>query len=270
MVIIGAATLSTAGWASMSSEKSGHRAEPFETVINREVPTVLAANVSQTVQVAKLQPELEDEFERYRKIPHAFGFKAFAIDPANGNWGQGIKGGFVKTAVTNAMNECRERGGQECKIYAIGNIIVDGLDSRNADIAKMLYQVKQTATNSDLDNLSSNDVGNDSVGLRLSVFFEAAEWGSLNTLETILDQGVDVDVRSSIGSTALMYAASRGQYETTKALLARGADVNVRNNVGKTAFSLVKFARSFAQQRNYRLGEYDAVIKLLEDAGADE
>ena len=134
----------------------------------------------------------------------------------------------------------------------------------------MLYQARRNATNDDLEMISAKDGGKDATNLRVSVFFAAAEWGNMNTIKAMLDRGVDIDARSPIGSTALIYATSRGRYAAAAHLLARGANVNARNDVGRTALGLAEFAKNFAQPRNYRMDEHVAVIRLLKNAGAVE
>ncbi len=86
----------------------------------------------------------------------------------------------------------------------------------------------------------------------------------------MLDRGIDVNARSDIGVTALLYAVSRARHEVVALLLKRGANVNTRNDVGKTALSMALLAKRFAQPRNYRMDDHDAVIRLLKDAGGAE
>ena len=89
-------------------------------------------------------------------------------------------------------------------------------------------------------------------------------------MEWLLDQGVNVNVKSSIGATALMYAASRGKKDTVRLLLARGADANAQNNVGKTALTLAEFAQNFARARDPHVRDYRVIIQMLNEAGAKE
>ena len=62
----------------------------------------------------------------------------------------------------------------------------------------------------------------------------AAEVGDLPTLETLLQQRVEVDSRDSLGRTALMLATLRGQTGTAAALLAHGANPNAADARGTT------------------------------------
>ena len=94
--------------------------------------------------------------------------------------------------------------------------------------------------------------------------------GSVHALKAMLDRGVDIDAKSPVGSTALLYAASRGQYAVVAHLLEHGADVNARNNIGRTALSLASIAKNLAQQRNYRMADHNGVVDLFNKVGAVE
>ena len=102
------------------------------------------------------------------------------------------------------------------------------------------------------------------------MLYAGARMGSTGAIGAMLERGVGVDARSDAGATALMYAASRGHHHAVALLLKRGANVDARNSVGKTALSLAFLAKSFAEQRNYRSEDHDAVIRLLKDAGGTE
>jgi serine/threonine protein kinase len=68
-----------------------------------------------------------------------------------------------------------------------------------------------------------------------SEFLNAAWNGDKRTMEDLLDQGVNVNARDSMGRTALMLAASKGHGGAAKFLIKRGANVNARDINGKTA-----------------------------------
>jgi len=59
--------------------------------------------------------------------------------------------------------------------------------------------------------------------------------GDMETLETLLDAGVDINARNKDGVSALAYASDRGHMAIVKKLLANNADVNARSNIGSTA-----------------------------------
>ncbi len=114
--------------------------------------------------------------------------------------------------------------------------------------------------------------GAEVVALRRSVLHAAAEMGSIDAVTAMLDRGIDVDVGSDVGATALFYAASRGRRDAVALLLERGADVNARNGVNKTALSVAVLANNFARLRDFHFlgADHDAVIRLLKDAGGVE
>jgi hypothetical protein len=245
----------TALWAA----KNGHR----------DVPIVLAG-LTGAKQLAKLTPQTQQQFSEYRRIPHIFGYRAFAIDPAGNHWGLGTRAGFVKTAIANAIAVCNKQSNQKCRLFAVGDIIVHGLINWKAETALMLYQVNRAATEDDLELVVADEPSAQVAALRTSIFFRAAEMGSVPALKAMLDRGVDIDARSPAGSTALLYAASRGQYQAVEHLLQQGADVNARNNIGRTALGLASIAKTLAQQRDYRMADHNGVVELFNKAGAVE
>jgi ankyrin repeat protein/serine/threonine protein kinase/Flp pilus assembly protein TadD len=77
--------------------------------------------------------------------------------------------------------------------------------------------------------------------------------GHIATVKLLIDNGADVNAKSSRGSTALIAAATKGHTEIVSVLLNRGANVNARTEFGTTA--LIAAA--------YR-GHTDSVKLLLE------
>jgi ankyrin repeat protein len=51
--------------------------------------------------------------------------------------------------------------------------------------------------------------------------------GYPDTVLALIDVGVNVDIKNSLGQTPLFVAVSMGQDSTVKALLQNGADVNI-------------------------------------------
>lgn len=86
----------------------------------------------------------------------------------------------------------------------------------------------------------------------------AALQGDLATIRRLLDRGVDVNAKSSIGSTALMLAAGLGHREAVEEFLAHGADVTARNEAGQSAVTLATS------------NGYLEVAQLLREAGAPD
>ena len=64
--------------------------------------------------------------------------------------------------------------------------------------------------------------------------FEAAENGFNKQLVKFLNEGVDPNIRDSIGFTPLFWAAQYGHEDTVQLLLNAGADLTIRDNLGYT------------------------------------
>lgn len=230
---------------------------------------MLAASTQTAAATPLLAPALA-EFQRYRQIPPAQGYRAFAIDAGGGGWGQGADNSLPRIAIDRSMADCRKRAARDCVIYAVGDVVVDGLADRMVQVALVLYQLDRGVSNDDLAAVFAKDQGPRAVELRRSLLHTAAEVGNFGAVAAMLDQGLDVNARSSVGASALMYAASRGRAEVVALLLERGADVNARNPVGKTALGLALVAKRFAEVRNYRMDDHEAVIRALKAAGGKE
>lgn len=86
-----------------------------------------------------------------------------------------------------------------------------------------------------------------------------AAWnGRPEIVKILLDQGANPHACDNSGKTVLMWAVQNGNPDTVRNLISKKADVTARNNRGKTA---LYYAR---REQN------DAVIKVLEKAGAQE
>jgi ankyrin repeat protein len=83
----------------------------------------------------------------------------------------------------------------------------------------------------------------------------AALYGDADSVELVLERGVDPNVRNEAGATALMWAVD--DPEKTRLLLQSGADVNARSEDGRTPLSIAA-------------GRYgsSAVVELMLDHGA--
>ena len=86
---------------------------------------------------------------------------------------------------------------------------------------------------------------------------EAALNGDLGMVRQIVDNGMDADVPSPDGRTALMLAAYNGHTDIIKYLLSKGANVNTLDNAGRSALI---YAAS---------GPFPETVKVLLDHKAD-
>jgi eukaryotic-like serine/threonine-protein kinase len=87
-------------------------------------------------------------------------------------------------------------------------------------------------------------------------FFSAAADGDLETLQSLLKSGVDVNLKNADGKTALMIATDNGSLEEVQLLLQQGANVNVQDPEGRTPLAIAK------------QNEYSEIAELLTKAGA--
>jgi ankyrin repeat protein len=70
-------------------------------------------------------------------------------------------------------------------------------------------------------------------GTESLIFF--ASMGSVVAVQTLLDEGVDVNSTDKEGSTAIMAASAQGQNAMIELLLQEGADLSLKDQNRKTA-----------------------------------
>lgn len=85
----------------------------------------------------------------------------------------------------------------------------------------------------------------------------ATEKGSVNVLERLLDDGMEIDVRDSFGRTSLFLAASLGEEGAFRFLLSRGPNLEVRDCA---SHSLMETAAR---------GNHVSIMKILFDQGCN-
>ncbi len=94
---------------------------------------------------------------------------------------------------------------------------------------------------------------------------EAAKNGHLDTVNALLDQGININAKDSGGMTALHYAAMNDYPSVVKILISKGADVNLKLNGGATALHLA------AGRGNVEIVEYllshGAEVNTKDDSG---
>ena len=103
------------------------------------------------------------------------------------------------------------------------------------------------------------DRENSGDGARVPLIRAAAAEGDFDIVRLQLDRRVKVDLRTSDGATALMYACLSGNTEVARLLLDRGADVNNMAGFSQAGSPLMAAAK---------VGSLDGV-KLLAERGAD-
>ena len=67
--------------------------------------------------------------------------------------------------------------------------------------------------------------------------------GYTEVAKKLIDKGADLNVRNSMGSTALIYAVTFDNPEISKLLLQNGADASLKDGRGNTAQDYAKAAR---------------------------
>jgi hypothetical protein len=230
----------------------------------------VTASGGATVTATGLSPSAQIPYEEYRDTTDIFRYKAFAIEPESGEWGQSTTVSPPAIAIDLAIEDCQRRAARDCQIYAVGDIIVLGLADWKTNVALRLYEAKSDATNNDLEVVTSWENGADANALRRIVLLAAATVGSTDVITAMLDRGINVNVNSDVGATALSYAASRGNREAVALLLERGANVNARNGANLTVLSVAMVATNFARPRDYLTADHAEIIRLLVDAGGIE
>ena len=109
----------------------------------------------------------------------------------------------------------------------------------------MIQDIGNTVIKDDADNYNR-------------AFFECIEKGDCVAVETFFSDGIEPDIRNSIGWTALMVAVAFGKPRIVQLLLDKGAEVNAQSFSGLTAFRMASYAK------------HDEIIQMLKNAGAQE
>ena len=87
-------------------------------------------------------------------------------------------------------------------------------------------------------------------------FFNAVKYGDTQAVTSSIKNGIDVNMLSDYGRTALMYASGRGHKDIVELLLKSGVDPNLKLLYGKTALTLALE------------GNYTEIVDILKKAGA--
>jgi ankyrin repeat protein len=113
---------------------------------------------------------------------------------------------------------------------------IKGTDCRDADTDSLfeavmsgnLAEVKRLVIDCGIDPNARED------DKSATPLHAAAESGSPEVVEFLLEHGADLNARDKYGDTPLHYAAAFGHPETVRLLLERGTDPNIRNKYGAT------------------------------------
>jgi Zn-dependent protease with chaperone function len=79
----------------------------------------------------------------YRSYLPEKDFKAFAIDAASSRTGSGLGHEDVQDAIQQAVGRCSETGGR-CELYAVGDVVVQGMPKDQMDAAIKQYRQRVT------------------------------------------------------------------------------------------------------------------------------
>ena len=91
-----------------------------------------------------------------------------------------------------------------------------------------------------------------------AALFTAILKGRIAVVQSLLNQGVNVNVRTISGKTPLMAAAYKGYSDIVQMLLDNGADVNAKDGRGDSAIKISM------------RGGYTRIVELLKKAGVKE
>jgi ankyrin repeat protein len=89
---------------------------------------------------------------------------------------------------------------------------------------------------------------------------EAAKYGDVRKIRTLIAEGVDVNDADAAGATPLIMASSAGKLQAVEALLRAGADASAKNRMGYDAYHAAMFHGDF---RGVPVEPYGQIMSLL-------
>lgn len=113
----------------------------------------------------------------------------------------------------------------------------------------------ENGANPMLQNATTNNCG---TLFRGTAIDEAAVHNHPEVIEILLETGIDIEIQTNRGHTPLLAACTYGSFEAAKLLVARGANVHAIDSA---------LSRTGLHTACYK--EYEEIVKLLVDAGAD-
>jgi ankyrin repeat protein len=99
-------------------------------------------------------------------------------------------------------------------------------------------------------------------GRECEALCEAFRWGLVDEAKEMLESGCDINCRSPVGSTPVMYAASGQSLRTVKLAKEHAADVNLVSHDGSTALHYL-FMSIATDKKSL------PILKVLLEMGAD-
>lgn len=116
---------------------------------------------------------------------------------------------------------------------------------------------KNTTDNNNVESEIVADEKADTPPVDMKAFFQAALEGDINTVESALNSGVDVNAKDEDMHNALMLAAYNGHVHIIKLLLDKGASIDEVDGLNRTA---LMFAAT---------GPFAPAVEMLIKAGAN-
>ncbi len=94
---------------------------------------------------APLPPQAQVPFQRYLEEPQRLGYRAFVVEPETGAWAKSTQNSRPGIAIDRALEGCRRRTRRDCRLFAVGDIVVLGLADWKTEVAVVLYRVEPGA-----------------------------------------------------------------------------------------------------------------------------
>jgi ankyrin repeat protein len=99
------------------------------------------------------------------------------------------------------------------------------------------------------------------------LLFATAKDRQLPEMKVLIEHKADVNIRDSIGDTALINATQLRQWDTVDYLLAHGADPTVANSNGVTYSKVLAIELNSTPKDSPQLERIDAIVKRIVAAG---
>jgi ankyrin repeat protein len=91
----------------------------------------------------------------------------------------------------------------------------------------------------------------------------ASDWGYLDIVKVLVENGADVNIQDKNGNTALIYTSYYGYLEIVQHLIDKGVDINHQNKDGWAALQIAK-KFNHIKLVNYLLNNKYYLLKIKE------